>query len=639
MAEIKLVGPEIKGRAGEKVRLEVEFAKKCYACVHERREGKGYYRICDQQTDKLVYDAVLSDNTTDFIISTKDKDKPHLNFEGNTGQIWCPVTIVKDGQTPEPEPKKVELGKYLFSVGLLTDQHFCKNNNGTGGDWGDEADFKRCMSLYVADKNVKCLMSAGDVSESQTNDDKKHPEATCDVDYAEVKEMYDVEYWQKAGLRLFSPLGNHDFYGIFESRPGDSKIATEKDGKTVYVDAINAGRKNTETPGGYNLNVNKRISSLWPSGNGINGIIPGRGRIVFELESGKKTASGQADMNFFSYNDFVDLYARKGGYTGTSIWDNKKNGISDEAIKCAKKYVNSNWSAVKDNLIMWNDGGSHGRNGYSKLNYWLKKDNDIFIFLSVDYGNDTWGVKDGWHDRMIHARTIINLNEDDPYVKRMKEYVADTAYSNADEPYNYQYYSVNSLVWLKEILENNQGKKVYIFTHHFMPQRVGNGVGRPKDGNWFYSAISPAGVKESREGGAYNKGSNALTGIEFWFINKLMNSFKNVIWFSGHSHLSWASGANFDNHDYTIVSPSEKSQYVYTKASLTPLNESAWNVVLPSMSKPRNLVNGQEERRYEDAEMAIMEIYERGVKIKGYKVREDNKDVNKLLVEKEIQLI
>jgi hypothetical protein len=86
---------------------------------------------------------------------------------------------------------------------------------------------------------------------------------------------------------------------------------------------------------------------------------------------------------------------------------------------------------------MWNDGGSHGRNGYSKLNFWMIKENDLFIYLSVDYGNDIWGVKDGWHDRMIHARTIINLNEDDPYIKRMKEYVSDTEYSKADEAYNY----------------------------------------------------------------------------------------------------------------------------------------------------------------------------------------------------------
>jgi hypothetical protein len=44
-------------------------------------------------------------------------------------------------------------------------------------------------------------------------------------------------------------------------------------------------------------------------------------------------------------------------------------------------------------------------------------------------------------------------------------------------------------------------------------------------------------------------------------------------------------------------------------------------------------------RRYHDAEMGVMEIYEKGVKIKGYRVRKDNKNVMELLVEKEIQLL
>ena len=293
-----------------------------------------------------------------------------------------------------------DLGNYKYKVGLISDLHICKANGGESGDWWDEDDFKRAMGLFVDDTEVKFIASCGDVAESQTNDYNKHPEATCNADYEEFIEMYDVPYWQVAGLRYFSPLGNHDFYGIFESREGD-KIT---------------GKKNTETIIGYNTGAQTRLG-LWPTGQQVNGIVPGRGRIVFELENGKSTATGQADMKFFSFNDYVDLYCRQGGYTGSSIWDANKGGISDEAIKCAKKYVNSNWSTVKDSLVMWNDGGGHGRNGYSKLNYWLKKDNDIFIFLSVDYGNDVWGVTSGWHDRMIHARTIINLNEDDPYVR------------------------------------------------------------------------------------------------------------------------------------------------------------------------------------------------------------------------------
>ena len=622
-ANIKMINPEIRAKAGEVVTLRAEFERPCWSCIHERRTTVGYPRISDQQGGTVhVYDAVIHEDTTHFIVSIGDEGEPDLAMTSDIGQLWCPVTVVKDEPTPEPtptptpEPDKKDLGKYKYSVGLLSDFHICKDSD----EWGDEKDFKRSMDLFVEDKNVKCVMGCGDISEAQTNDNVKHPEAVCDVDYKELEDMYDVPYWQVAGLRLFQPLGNHDFYGLFESRRGDSIT----------------GKKNSETTIGYNSGVFTRLA-LWPTDQKINGIVPGRGRIVFDLESGKSDPIGQADMNFFSYNDYVDLYAKKGGFTG-SVWDSAKGGISDEAIRCAKQYVSSHWDEVKDKLTMWNDGGSHGRNGYSKLNYWLGKDNAIFPFLSVDYGNDVWPINDKWHDRMIHARTIIDINSDDPYIRRLVEYVQGTGYSEADRPYDYQYYSPNTLIWLKELVENNTGKMNILFMHHFVTNRTGNGVGLPKDGNWQYADIHPADEKDPKEGNIYPVGSNALTGIEFWFFTKLLNEHKNLLICHGHSHQSFRE-ENFDNHDYKIVSPSERNKYAYTKASETPIAESGWTVALPSMSKPRQIVDGQSVRRYEDAEMGVMEIYEKGIKIKGYRVRKDNKDVMELLVEKDIKLL
>lgn len=618
-----MINPEIRAKAGEVVTLRAEFERPCWSCIHERRTTVGYPRISDQQGGTVhVYDAVIHDDTTHFVISIGDEGRPDLAMTNDIGQLWCPVTVVKDEPIPEPEPTK-DLGNYKYSVGLISDLHICKANNNDKEQWWDEDDFKAAMEVFKADANVKFIATCGDISEAQTNDNVKHPEATCETDYAEFREMYDVPYWQVAGLRFFSPLGNHDFYGMFESRQGDT---------------IN-GKKNSETIFGYNSGVKDRLGS-WPTGQQINGIVPGRGRIVFDLEEGKDSAVGQADMNFFAYLGYVDLYAKQAGYTD-SIWDANKGGISDKAISLTKSYVNANWDACKDNLTMWNDGGGHGRNAYSKLNYFLKKDDEIYVFLSVDYGDDVWGIKSGWHDRMIHARTIIDLNSDDPYIRRMKEYVADTDYSDADKPYNYQYYSPNSLVWLKEIIENNKDKKIFVFTHHYLPQKVGNSNGIPKDGAYSYAVINKDGVKDSREGGIYNSGSNCLTGIEFHFVNKLNNLYRNVVWFSGHSHISWGVGCNIDNHDYDIVRPSVGGQYVYTKANSNPKCESAWCVSLPSLSKPRNIVDNKSVRMYEDAEMAIMELYENGVVLKGYLIRHNNQDVfdkDKPLIEKTIIL-
>ncbi len=623
---IRLSADRISGRAGEKVRIVATFDQLAYASVNERRDVAGFQNVMRTmgKVQGIDIEATVHDDTTDFIVLTDASGVPHLNENQNAVAAWYHVTVIGGGgdepePTPEPEPEKADLGKYQYSVGLLSDLHISKSSN----DWWDEDDFRRCMNLFVKDQNVKCVMGCGDIAESATNAYQKHPESVCDVDYKDLKEMYDVPYWQTAGLRLFQPLGNHDFYGLFESRAGDTIT----------------GKKNSECICGYNASVAQRIADLWPSDGGINGIVPGRGRIVFDLEAGKHTPQGQADMNFFSYNDYVDLYAQKGGYTGCSVWDANKGGISDNAIRCAKNYVNSHWDECKDKLTMWNNGGGHGRNAYSKLNYWLKKDNAIFPFLSVDYGNDVWPVNSSWHDRMIHARHIIDTNSDDPYIRRLMEYVQGTGYSEADRPYDYQYYSPNALIWLKELVENNTGKMDILFMHHFVTNRTGNGVGLPKDGNWFYSDVHPSSELDPKEGNIYPVGSNSLTGIEFYFFKKLLNEHKNLLICHGHSHESFGTEENMDNHDYPFVSATNKDKYAYTKASETPDVESGWTVALPSMSKPRQIVDGQSVRRYQDAEMGVMEIYERGVKIKGYRVRRDNADVKILLAEQAIQLI
>ena len=613
--QIKMTGPRIKGRANETVRLSAEFAEECWSCIHERRRNSGYTRISDRQASSChVFDALVHEDTTAFIISIGDNGRPDLAMTNNVGQIWCPVTVEGAEPQPSPEPKQAELGKYLYSVGLLSDFHLSKDSD----EWGDEADFRRCMGLFADDQDVRCVMGCGDLIESGSP--KK---GTPDDDSRDFGELYDVPYWQTAGLRLFSPMGNHDYYGIFESRVGDTLLPERF--------------TNYNSISGRNPDVLSRIADIWLTDAGINAIVPGRGRIVFALEKGKHTAAGQADMSFLAYNGYVEKYKDAAGYTDKLAPE--ENRFSDKAVEVMKRYVYDHWDTCRDSLSAWADGGCGMRNAYSKLSYWLRKDNDIFIFLSVDYGTDVWPVNNVWHDRMVHARTILDLDADDPYTRRLKEYVADTGYSKADEPYNYQYYSVNSLIWLLEIVENNPDKKLIGFMHHFMTNRSGNGAGVPKDGNWQYADIHPADEKDPKEGGIYPVGSNALTGITFWFFEKLLRTHKNLMICTGHSHISMASGINFDNHTYDIVSPAEKNSYVYTKASEEPVAETGWTVALPSMSKPRDIVGGQSVRRYEDAEMAVMEIYERGVRIKGYKVREDNADVLRLIAEKEIRLI
>lgn len=625
---IKLIGPEIKAKAGETVTLKAEFAGRCWSCIHERRSKTGYSRISDQQgSSEQLYDAVIHEDTTHFIFSIGDNGRPDLEMTNDIGQLWCPVTVVNDEPAPEPTPKPDEkqLGKFLFKYGLLGDEHIDEDNDDhspgdTNDDWWDEDDFRCAMNIFAADPDVKFVENAGDVMECGSP-----KQGTPKDDYQTFIDIYDVNYWQVYGLRFFTCVGNHDFYGMFESRYGDI-IMPER-------------FTNYNSVSGSNDSVRDRIARISISGQGINGIVPARGRIVFDREDGMVAVSGQGDMNFMAYMSYVEMYQEVAGFPDSIA--PTENRFSDEAIRCMTDYVMNNWDDCKDNLSSWQDGYVGMRNAYSKLNYWMKKANHLFVNLSVDYGSDVWPINDEWHDRMIHARTIIDLNANDPYIKRMVEYVEGTGYSKADEQYNYQYYSPNSLIWLKEIIENNQDKIIHVYLHHFMPHRVGNGdpIGDnlPKDGGYQYSDISKAGVTTAQ---GLNKGSNALSGIEFWFINKLANEHKNVIFFSGHSHISYRNDYHADNRDYPIVSPATGGRFVYTKASMIPhAGEGAWFVSLPSLSKPRYIEGGASSRRYEDAEATIVEIYENGLKIKGYLIRENYQDVydpDKPLFEKAI---
>ena len=170
--DIRLSADRISARAGETVRIKVSFDKLAFASVNERREKEGYKNVIRTQGKVQGIDilATVHEDTTDFIVMTDSSGVPHLNENQNAVAAWYHVAVV-DG------PKPVDLGKYLYSVGLLSDLHICKNSN----QWWDEDDFKRCMKLFVDDTNIKCIMGCGDVSESSTNAYQKHPEAVCDA--------------------------------------------------------------------------------------------------------------------------------------------------------------------------------------------------------------------------------------------------------------------------------------------------------------------------------------------------------------------------------------------------------------------------------------------------------------------------
>ena len=626
----------IRAAAGERVNIGALFNQPVYIAIYEVGEVQGWKCIerFKEKVRTLDCDVVVHDDTKLFDIVANPNDIADIEDPKHNVEVAFKVVVTGEKPqptpeptpTPTPEPDEKKLGKFLFKYGLLADEHICDDNDDhtpgdTNDNWWDEKDLRAALDIFAADKDVLFIENVGDVMECGSP--KK---ATPEDDYKTFIDIYDVNYWQVHGLRFFTCVGNHDYYGMFESRYGDD-IMPERFTNENSID-------------GHNRSVRDRIGKISIGGQGINAIVPGRGRIVFDTDDGKTHTSGQGDITFMSYMSYVEMYKDAAGFPGSIA--PTENRFSDEAIKCMRDYVFAHWDECKDKLTSWKDGYVGMRNAYSKLNYWMKKYNHMFVNLSIDYGNDIWPINNEWHDRMIHARQIIDLNENDPYIRRMLEYVADTGYSKADEPYNFRYYSPNSLIWLKEIVENNGDKIIHTHIHHFMPNRVGNcdpySDNIPKNGGWYYSEINEAGVLTSQ---GINKGSNALSGITFWFFEKLAREHKNLIINTGHSHISDKNKYHIDNHDYPIVMPSVGGAFVYTQDSLTPCGEGAWFVALPSLSKPRYIENGSSSRMYQDAEATIVEAYENGIKIKGYLIRQNNQDVfdpDNPLVEKTIIL-
>ena len=520
------------------------------------------------ETDGSKPNSGTYQNVSQFILPEKRIINPHggdtiavyENYDLNAPLIEKDLILFGDS-----------LGEYKYSVGVLSDIHANVDNNTSTNEsdwWYDEDDLIQALKVFTSeykqecDKSIQFICACGDVTESYCTN-LGWPEA-------DAKDFNDVYTANANGLRFYSPLGNHDFMGMFNARTED---ASHRD----------ANRSNEEQGVGYNENVNERLNNIW-----YQYVQP-------------STIVGN-DIHYFRYKNQVD----------------------------------------SNNLSGWNRDSGGVLNNYSKLNYWFEKNGDIYVIMSIDYGNDTWDIPTEMHDHMIRARRIREeyATSSDTYIAAMRSYVGND-YTDGDKLYDYQFYHPNVLIWLKEIIAANTDKKIFVFSHHFLPHKVGNCTRIPSETKeingkithpWIYGNIQSNG-----------EGASALSGIQFRFINKLNNEYKNVVFFSGHSHITWANmndedtegvsdinsnkfkNSHIDNHDYNIVTPQAGADpaLVYTKhpTNTSPIATSGYWVALPSLAKPVNpryTGNWDKNTIRPNGDITIMDVYESGVKIKGW---------------------
>ena len=136
-------------------------------------------------------------------------------------------------------------------------------------------------------------------------------------------------------------------------------------------------------------------------------------------------------------------------------------------------------------------------------------------------------------------------------------------------------FSTEELSWLETKLSSYTNKRVFLFLHYY---------------------CSPVGNANNLDNGALAKTGQALT------FRNLMNTYKNnVIYFSGHSHLTY------------------KLQELASTANVSlATDDMPIRVHIPSTGRPRILSDGSIANDYVGSECAIMDVYSNYVVIKGY---------------------
>lgn len=250
-----------------------------------------------------------------------------------------------------------------------------------------------------------------------------------------------------------------------------------------------------------------------------------------------------------------------------------------------------------------------------KSSYWFEvpiKDtnkSDIYIFLSVNYDNND-------------STASKILTNESPNIQELIDYVGFMP-----SKYNLQLYDNLTLIWLKNLLEQFSNKRVFIFTHLFLVHKAGSN--NIDNGYYHYGGIGDRW--RMQENSAY-----CPCGIQFEFLNKLNNEYKNTIWITGHSHTKWNwqtidPNVNINNNEYNIYRPDDNDfvdDMQYLRKSNTPISKSGFNIHLPSTCRPLKM-SSYYDVAGEDSEGAIMDIYEDYVDIRGVIFKDSNEYTNK----------
>lgn len=180
----------------------------------------------------------------------------------------------------------------------------------------------------------------------------------------------------------------------------------------------------------------------------------------------------------------------------------------------------------------------------------------------------------GNHDLYSTLETVTGQGLYHEYLKDNDVYLFVGSYTyNTTNPF-----SAEELEWLENKLEEHKNQRVFLFCHYY---------------------CDPVG-----DANRLDNDSLTTTGQAQTFRN-LMNTYKNnVIYFSGHSHLTYKMQELVSNANVSLATTTMPRR-----------------VHIPSNGRPRILKNGSITNDYVGAECGIMDVYSNFIVIKGYNLK------------------
>lgn len=203
---------------------------------------------------------------------------------------------------------------------------------------------------------------------------------------------------------------------------------------------------------------------------------------------------------------------------------------------------------------------------------------DVYIYLNISYG---------YYDECSTEEEYNNTRYDTHYPRLLRQ--DELLVHSEVEEFDFHLYSPATLTWLANVLEEYKNDRCFIFTHLMFG---GNKAGSYHGSEGYYDYVADH--------------YDYIRGDQGMFLENLLENYDNNYWFCGHSHYKWI----WEKYDHTI--------------NVTKTNNS-WNIHLPSLSRPL-LLKRWYQTAPQDAEGAIMEVYNDYVVIKGIVFKEENID-------------